>query len=175
VECLLRARAYDSRPGWIGPARGGWFALVSGEQSADLNLCALTPEARVEAADELVGVLGPDLPAVIFRSQLADPGTTTRLEQLGFSTAQDPEPLMVCLRPPAPADAPFRIRRASEHEIDHGIAISSEAHEVGRAMLKRTLARTPRDVMQLWLAWTARSRSARSGCSGATAPSGSGR
>jgi GNAT superfamily N-acetyltransferase len=59
---------------------------------------------------------------------------------------------MVCLRPPAPADAPFRIRRASEHEIDHGIAISSEAHEVGRAMLERTLARTP-DVMQLWLAW----------------------
>ena len=77
----------------IGPAgsarRGdGWFAMVSGEQSAELNMCSLTPGAGVGAADELVDVLGPDLPAVIFRSQLADPATTSRLEQLGFSTAE---------------------------------------------------------------------------------------
>ena len=129
----------------IGPAgsarRGdGWFALVSGEQSAELNMCALTPGAGVAAAEELVGVLGPDLPAVIFRSQLADPGTTTRLEQLGFSTAQEREALMVCLRPPAPVAGPFHIRRAAEDEIDHGIAILSDAHEVGRDMLE---ARSP--------------------------------
>ena len=142
----------------IGPAgsarRGdGWFALVSGEQSAELNMCALTPGAGAAAVEELVGVLGPDLPAVVFRSQLADPDTTTRLEHLGFSTAQAHEPLMVCLRPPAPTAGSFRIRRAVEDEIPRGIAISSEAHEVDRDMLERTLARTPRDVMELWLAW----------------------
>jgi hypothetical protein len=58
----------------IGPAgsarRGdGWFAMVSGEQSAELNMCGLTPGADAAAPDELVGVLGPDLPAVVFRSQ----------------------------------------------------------------------------------------------------------
>ena len=95
--------------------------------------------------DELVDVLGPDLPAVIFRSQLADPATTSRLEQLGFSTAEQREPLMVCRQPPAATGSPFRIRRATEDEIRHGIAISSEAHEVDRGMLERTLARTPRD------------------------------
>ena len=142
----------------IGPAgsarRGdGWFAMVSGEQSAELNMCSLTPGAGVGAADELVDVLGPDLPAVIFRSQLADPATTSRLEQLGFSTAEQREPLMVCRRPPAPTGSPFRLRRATEDEIGHGIAISSEAHEVDRGMLERTLARTPREVMELWLAW----------------------
>ena len=132
----------------IGPAgsarRGdGWFAMVSGEQSAELNMCSLTPGAGVGAVDELVDVLGPDLPAVIFRSQLADPATTSRLEQLGFSTAEQHEPLMVCRRPPAPTGSPFRLRRATEDEIGHGIAISSEAHEVDRGMLERTLARTP--------------------------------
>ena len=142
----------------IGPAgsarRGdGWFALVSGEQSAELNMCALTPGAGAAAVEELVGVLGPDLPAVVFRSQLADPGATTRLERLGFSTAQEHEPLMVCPQPPAPAASPFHVRRAAEAEIDHGILISSDAHEVDRAMLERTLARTPRDVIELWLAW----------------------
>ena len=116
-------------------------------------MCALTPGAGEAAADELVGALGPDLPAVVFRSELADPGTTTRLEQLGFSTAQEREPLMVCTRPPAPTAGPFRIRRAAADEIDHGIAISAEAHEVDRDMLDRTLARTPRDVLDLWLAW----------------------
>ena len=60
---------------------------------------------------------------------------------------------MVCVRPPAPTAGPFRIRRAAEDEIDRGIAISSEAHEVDRDMLERTLARTPRDVIELWLAW----------------------
>jgi GNAT superfamily N-acetyltransferase len=142
----------------IGPAgsalRGdGWFAMVSGEQSAEPNMCALTPGAGEAAADELVAALGPDLPAVVFRSQLADPGTTTRLEQLGFSTAKEREPLMVCTRPPAPTAGPFRIRRAAEKEVDRGIAISAEAHEVDRDMLERTLARTPRDVLDLWLAW----------------------
>jgi len=142
----------------IGPAgssrRGdGWYALVSGEQSAELNMCALTPGAGAAAADELVGVLPPDLPAVIFRSQLADPFTTTRLQQLGFSTAPEREALMICTRPPAPTAAPFGIRRAAEDEIDRGIAISSEAHEVDGDMLERTLARTPQDVIELWLAW----------------------
>jgi GNAT superfamily N-acetyltransferase len=142
----------------IGPAgsarRGnGWFALVSGEQSAELNVCALMPGAGAAAVEELVGVLGPDLPAVVFRSQLADPGTTTRLEQLGFSTAQEHEPLMVCRRPPTPTAGPFHIRRAAEDEIDRGLAISSEAHAVDRRMLERTLARTPRDAIELWLAW----------------------
>ncbi|MGH3140825.1 MAG: GNAT family N-acetyltransferase, partial [Gaiellales bacterium] len=142
----------------IGPAgsarRGdGWFAMVSGEQSAELNMCSLTPGAAVEAVDELVDVLGPDIPAVVFRSQLADPATTSRLEQLGFSTAEQREPLMVCQRPPAPTESSFRIRRATEDEIGDGIAISSEAHEVDRGMLERTLARTRRDVIELWLAW----------------------
>ena len=142
----------------IGPAgsarRGdGWFAMVSGEQSAELNMCSLTPGAGVGAVDELVDVLGPDLPAVIFRSQLADPATTSRLEQLGFSTAEQREPLMVCRQPPAATGGPFRIRRATEDEIGDGIAISSEAHEVDRGMLERTLARTPREMMELWLAW----------------------
>lgn len=141
--------------GLAGSARrgDGWFAMVSGEQSAELNMCSLTPGAGVGAADELVDELGPDLPAVVFRSQLADPATTARLEELGFTTAQQREPLMVCRRPPAPTDSPFRIRRATEDEIGHGIAISSEAHEVDRGMLERTLARTPRDVIELWLAW----------------------
>jgi predicted GNAT family acetyltransferase len=142
----------------IGPAgsarRGdGWFAMVSGEQSAELNMCGLTPGADAAAADELVGVLGPDLPAVVFRSQLADAGATARLEELGFSTAPEPEALMVCARPPTRAAGPFRIRRAAEGEMRHGIAISAEAHEVDRGMLERTLARTARDAIGLWLAW----------------------
>ena len=133
----------------IGPAgsarRGdGWFALVSGEQSAELNMCALTPGAGVAAAEELVGVLGPDLPAVIFRSQQADPGTTTRLERLGFSTAQEREALMVCLRPPAPAAGPFRIRRAAKDEIDHGIAISSDAQRSAATCSSARSPHTPR-------------------------------
>jgi GNAT superfamily N-acetyltransferase len=112
----------------IGPAgsarRGdGWFAMVSGEQSAELNMCGLTP------------------------------GATARLEELGFSTAPEPEALMVRARPPTCAAGPFRIRRAAEGEMRHGIAISAEAHEVDRGMLERTLARTPRDAIGLWLAW----------------------
>ena len=60
---------------------------------------------------------------------------------------------MVCRQPPAATAGPFHIRRATEDEIGDGIAISSEAHEVDRGMLERTLARTPREMMELWLAW----------------------
>ena len=136
----------------VGPARRRLVRVGVRRAVRRVEQCALTPGAGVAAADELVGVLGPTC-CVIFRSQLADPGTTTRLEQLGFSTAQEREPLMVCVRPPAPAAGPFRIRRAAEDEIDRGIAISSDAHEVDGDMLERTLARTPRDVIELWLAW----------------------
>jgi GNAT superfamily N-acetyltransferase len=37
--------------------------------------------------------------------------------------------------------------------MEHGIAISADAHAVDRGMLERTLARTPRDAIELWLAW----------------------
>jgi GNAT superfamily N-acetyltransferase len=142
----------------VGPAgsahRGeGWFALITGEQSAELNICALTPGAGAGDVDALSALLGRDLPAVVFRSEFADPGATGRLERLGFQTAEEPEALMVCRRPAAQAAGPFVVRRAAEEELVHGVRISSEAHEVGAGMLERTLARTPADAIELWLAW----------------------
>src|SRR5689334_3086739 len=115
----------------IGPAgsahRGAaWFALITGERSAELNTCALTAGAGVGDVDALVALLGDDLPAVVFRSELADPETTGRLERLGFETAGAQEALMVCPRPPAHAAEPFAVRRANDDELGHGIRISSE-------------------------------------------------
>jgi GNAT superfamily N-acetyltransferase len=142
----------------IGPAgsahRGDrWFALITGERSAELNICALTPGAGVSDVDAVIGVLDDDLPAVVFRSELADAHTTVQLERRGFQTAREPESLMVCRRPAEQVPALFMVRRASGGELAHGVRISSEAHELSAGMLERTLARAPVDAVELWLAW----------------------
>jgi GNAT superfamily N-acetyltransferase len=130
-----------------------WFALLSGEQNAELNVCGVLPGAGATAVAELVDALGPDLPAVVFRSARADRDSTTALERLGFSTAPQPEALMVCLQPPSPSPGPFRSRRATRQEWPIGLDISAETHEVGRAMLERTLGLADPEAVDLWLAW----------------------
>jgi len=132
----------------------GWFAMVSGEHNAELNVCALTPGAPPGAVDELVAVLGPELPAIVFRSQHAAAGLSGRLEQRGFTTAEVREPLMTCARPPAPEASGFRVAAATgEGELRQGIAIAAEAHAIEPGMLERTIMHAPRERVELWIAW----------------------
>ena len=149
------AAALVMAPASGGASRGpGWRALVSGEHSAELNICALLPQAPAGAVGELLEQIGPDLPAVVFRSGAAGSGLTGELERSGFTTAATPEALMACTAPPAPAETAFRIAAApGRHELDAAIDIASEAHAVERGMLERTVGRAPADAVDLWMAW----------------------
>ena len=136
----------------VGP---GWFAALSHEQSGELNVCGLTPEATVASARALASSIEADLPLIIFVSEQADPEAGAFLETNGFGTVTVTEPLMHTTRPPAPAETAFRIEPAvGTAALDAGIALTSEANTVGRELLERSIRHAADSgAAQMWLAW----------------------
>ena len=146
--------ALASGPGGRSIVGERWFAVLSGEASGELNVCALTPGAGERSAHELLRVLGDDLPTVVFRSDAADPATTPLLAGAGFATAAVSEALMACLRPPQPRPSGFRIARALDQaELEHALALASDAHQIERPLLERSIGQAPPAAVDLWIAW----------------------
>ena len=106
-------------------------------------------------ARELAGVLGDELPAIVFTSEAVTADTRAALGAVNFWTAPVIEPLMRCVRSPARGDRPFRVSpAASRREIDVAVSLTAEAHHVEPDLLVDTIevaALTER--VHVWLAW----------------------
>ena len=146
---------YTSGPTGETFAGPGWFAALSHERSGELNVCGLTPQATDVSAEALLDAMPSDLPAVVFVSSYADPGAGAQLELNGFDTVSVTEPLMRLTCRPQPAPTPFRIELATDAAaIDVGLALTAEAHHVGREMLENTIRHaSSRGSARIWLAW----------------------
>jgi GNAT superfamily N-acetyltransferase len=133
-----------------------WFALLSGEEEAELNVCGLLPGATAASAAELTSLIDAvSLPAIIFVSEFADRATGDHLAAEGYETAEVEEPLMRSNRPPSPIESGFTARPAADAaDIAAAIALTSEAHAVGRELLERTFATATKDpLVRVWLAF----------------------
>ena len=135
--------------------RSTWFALLSGEQEGELNVCGLLPGATSASAAELTSAIdGLGVPAIIFVSEFAEPAAGDHLAAEGYETAEVEEPLMRSDRPPSPVVSDFAVRPAANAaEIAAAIALTSEAHAVRRDLLERTFAQAAKDTsIRVWLA-----------------------
>ena len=133
-----------------------WFALLSGEQEGELNVCGLLPGATASSAAELVTVIdAAGLPAIVFVSEFAEPTAADHLAAEGYETAEIEEPLMRSDRPPPRVASDFAVRPAADAaDIAAAIALTSEAHAVRRDLLERTFATAAEDPsVRVWLAF----------------------
>jgi hypothetical protein len=133
-----------------------WFALLSGEHEAELNVCGLLPGATADSARELMTAIDTlDLPAIVFVSEFADPAVADCLAAEGYETADIEEPLMRAGRPPLPAESGFSVRPAVDaSDVAAAVALTSEAHAVSGDLLQRTFARAAEnDSVRVWLAF----------------------
>jgi hypothetical protein len=137
--------------------RGGphWWAVVTGEQHPDLNLCGLTSEATAgDARDmtETIAGLGVSSAAAV-SSALGD-DVAAVLAAMGYVRAPKPETLMWCDAPPPPSPAAFRIAPAvTPEEVAVATAVAAEGH--GIEELGQVIERHPRPdgPVSAWLAW----------------------
>ena len=138
--------------------RSTWFALLSGEEEAELNVCGLLPGATAASAAELTSAIDAvGVPAIVFVSEFADPTAGDHLAAEGYETAEVEEPLMRSDRPPSPIESDFAVRPAADAaEIAIAVALTSEAHAVRRELLERTFAMAAEDpLVRVWLAFDA--------------------
>jgi GNAT superfamily N-acetyltransferase len=148
MELALRA------PGDPTGARRGarWFAALSGQDHAELNVCGLAPDASVASAEELLDVVG-SLPCVIFTSEHADPAARAVLVATGFDVATVREPLMWCAARPTVVDGPFTVAPAAPDQVVYAIALTAEAHHIDVGLLEASVGLAAGGRAEPWLAW----------------------
>ena len=146
---------YASGPGGEVVAGPGWFAALSHEQNAELNICGLTPSATATSAQALVESVNADLPALVFVSSHADPAAGGFLNSTGFAIASVTEPLMCATHPPEPVPTPLRVEPAAgTSDLSTGLSLTAEAHHVARAMLENSIRHAALlGSARMWLAW----------------------
>ena len=151
----LSARFYASGATAEAVVADSWFAALSRTKSAELNVCGLAPGATTTTTTELIRILGPDQPGIVFTSEHVSQGCRDLLESAQFEVTEVAEPLMRCVRPPVPAPTGFVVARTrNDSDIAAAVALISEAHSVDFGLLDETLAEAVRsDLAQVWLAW----------------------
>jgi len=137
--------------------RGGprWWAVVTGEEHPDLNLCGLTSEATARDArdmTETIAGLGVSCAATV-SAALGD-DVAAVLAAMGYERAPKREPLMWCDVPPSPSPTAFRIARAeTPDDVAVAVAVAAEGH--GIQGLHQVIERHPGSdgPVTAWLAW----------------------
>ena len=148
MELALRAPGNPA-----GTHRGaGWFAALSGQDHAELNVCGLAPDATVASAEELLDVVG-SLPCVVFTSEHADRAARAVLVAAGFEVATVPEPLMWCAERPIVAAGSFAVAPAAPEQVVHAIALTAEAHHIEAGLLEASIGLAAGSRAEPWLAW----------------------
>jgi GNAT superfamily N-acetyltransferase len=156
---VMDAYGADGAPLYVGAtgserhAGKAWFALVSGQASGELNVCAIGPGAPADAAERIVAALG-DLPAIISVAPAAEPASAPALAAAGFERADTAEPIMFCERLPAARETPFRTGIADGDAIDRVTATISEAHGLQQSLVDLVVGRALRaGEVAAWVAW----------------------
>lgn len=135
-----------------------WFAVLSGETSAEMNVSGLFATATAEDAAHLVAAIdaGAD-GAIIAVSERLEAPVTEPLARAGFAIVGTPDVLMLRRGLPLPAIAscPFEIRRATGDDLRRAEPVIVAAHGlepgvVGRAFNLEALAD---GRMGCWIAW----------------------
>jgi len=135
-----------------------WFAVLSGEASAEMNVAGLAPTATPEDAGRLVAAIdAAGDRAIIAVSERLGPLVTAPLAADGFALVGAPDALMLRRGLPLPAIAscPFEIRRATGDDVRRAEPVIVAAHGlepgvVGRAFNFAALAD---GRMGCWIAW----------------------
>ena len=118
----------------------GWFASMSWLPHGELNVCGLDAKADERSATELVALLGPEQPALVFTSKSTPPSARQILLDVGFDVAPTPEPVMLSRARPEPAPGSFRIRPCQDDD-DLAIAagLTAAAHQVPLHLLTSSI------------------------------------
>jgi GNAT superfamily N-acetyltransferase len=137
VMCGGRAPARASGP--------GWFAVLTGEPSCELNECALTARATVADARALVAfVSAAEVPVLLSVASSAGADVVAPVAAAGFVRAPTREPLMWCPDRPAIATGRLRVEEVrSPAARDASLAIIADAHAMDAAAAGRALAPLP--------------------------------
>ena len=151
------ALAAGSLPFYRGPEPGtageGWFAALSGQPNAELNVAGLTDRASAASAQALLAALGPDRGAVVFTAEDAD---RTELVAAGFEQADEPEPLMWLTTAPRPVlVGDLRVTRGgSDSDIALAVDVMSRTHHVPPEQVDASIGEAARSgAATPWLAW----------------------
>jgi hypothetical protein len=132
----------------------GCFAALSRTTSAEMNVCGLGPTASVSTATDVVRVLGPDQPGIVFASEHLLPAARRVLTDSGFTTVDTPEPLMRCTERPGVVPSPFTVGPCeSDDDLTVALNLTSEAHTVDVGMLAASIGEAARSgSATVWLA-----------------------
>jgi GNAT superfamily N-acetyltransferase len=135
-----------------------WFAVLTGETSAEMNIAGLAATATAGDAGRLVAAIDAvgDGAIVAVSEQLADHATAP-LAAAGFSRVGTPDALMV--RPAGPPAAistcAYEIRRAGAEDVRRAEPVVVAAHglEVGVIDRAFNLDALARGQLGAWAAW----------------------
>jgi len=135
-----------------------WFAVLSGEASAEMNVAGLNATASAKDAAHLVAAIDAVADgAIIAVSERLGVQATAPLAADGFAIVGTPDTLMLRRGLPLPAIAscPFEIRRATDDDLHRAEPVIVAAHGlepgvVGRAFNLGALAD---GRMGCWIAW----------------------
>jgi GNAT superfamily N-acetyltransferase len=135
-----------------------WFAVLSGEASAEMNVGGLAPGATTRDAELLVAAIDAAGEGAIVPVAAGLPaGVTAPLAAAGFAPVGTPDALMLRRGRPLPpiASCPFEVRRAGAADVRRAEPVVVAAHGlepgvVDRAFNLRALAD---GRMGCWVAW----------------------
>ncbi len=127
-------------------ARGpGWFAVLTGEDHAELNECALTSRATASDARTLVDVIAAaGVPALLSVASAAAADLEAPLAAAGFVRGPRPEPLMWRSARPHADTGGLRVREVrTPRDRNRAIGLIAEAHAMDAATASRAMAALP--------------------------------
>jgi GNAT superfamily N-acetyltransferase len=136
---------------------GSWFAVLSGEACAEMNVAGLGPAATAGDAARLAEALSPaDGAIVAVASRLSD-ATLAPLAAAGYVVVGTPDTLMARSprRLPPVADAPFSVRRSTVEELRRAEPVIVAAHGLAPGVVDRAfnLAALEDGRLGTWIAW----------------------
>jgi GNAT superfamily N-acetyltransferase len=135
-----------------------WFAVLSGETSAEMNIAGLAPTATARHTKRLVTAIGAvGQGAVVAVSQGLAGDVTAPLAESGFACVGAPDALMLRAGRPLPAvtACPFQVRRATVGEVLRAEPVIVAAHGLEPGVVGRAfnLAALADGRMGCWIAW----------------------
>ena len=152
------ALMYGGGPRAVVRRGDAWFAVTSGETSAEMNVGGLAPAATPQDAERLVAAIDEAAEGAIIpvASRLSDE-VTAPLAAAGFERAGTPDTLMIRRGLPLPpiASCPFEVRRADAADVRRAEPVIVAAHGLEPGVVDRAfnLAALADGRMGCWVAW----------------------